>query len=65
MSFVVTWMNLEIIILSEVNQTKTNVQSKKKDTNELISKMEIDSPTQKTNLWLPKEKERERDKLKV
>ena len=24
---------------------KTNVQSKKKDTNELISKMEIDSPT--------------------
>ena len=39
---------------------KTNVQSKKKDTNELISKMEIDSPTQKTNLWLPKEKERSR-----
>ena len=25
MSFAATWMNLEIIILSEVSQTKTNV----------------------------------------
>ena len=25
MSFTKTWMNLEIIILSEVNQTKTNI----------------------------------------
>ena len=27
---------------------------KKNDTNELIYKTEIDSETQKTNLWLPK-----------
>ena len=29
---------------------------KKKDTNELISKTETDSQTQKTNLWLSKGK---------
>ena len=29
---------------------------KKNDTNELIYKIEIDSQTQKTNLWLPKGK---------
>ena len=29
---------------------------KKKDTNELIYKTEIDSQTWKTNLWLPKGK---------
>ena len=51
-SFAVTWMDLEIIILSEVSQTKTNViwyhlyvESKKKDMNELIYKTEIDSQT--------------------
>ena len=32
----------------------TYVESKKNDTNELIYKKEIDSQTQKTNLWLPK-----------
>ena len=31
-------------------------KKKKKDTNELISKTERDSQTQKTNLWLPKGK---------
>ena len=47
-----TWMDLEIIVLSEVNQTKTNtiwyhlyVESKKKDANELIYKTEIDPQT--------------------
>ena len=30
---------------------------KKNDTNEVIYKTEIDSQTQKTNLWLPKGKE--------
>ena len=49
-------MDLEIIVLSEVSQTKTNiiyhfyVESKNKDTNELIYKTEIDP---KTNLLLP------------
>ena len=45
-------MGIEIIILSEVNQTKTNiigyhlhVESKKNDTNKLIYKAEIDSQT--------------------
>ena len=39
MPFVATWMNLEIIILSEIRQKKANishVESKKDDTNELI-----------------------------
>ena len=65
MPLVVTWMNLEITILSEVNQTEkdkyhmisTSMWSlKKKDTNELIYKIEIDSQIQKTNLWLAKGK---------
>ena len=45
-----TWMDIEIIILSEVRQRKTNiicyhlyVASLKNDTNELIYKTEIDS----------------------
>ena len=41
------------------------VESKKSDTNELIYKTEIDSQTQKTNLWLPKEKGGGRDKLGI
>ena len=60
MPFAATWMDVEIIILSEVRQRKTNimgycsyVESKKKGTNELIYKTEIESQMQKTNLWLP------------
>ena len=55
-------MDLQIIILSEVSQTKTNIiyhlymESKKNDTNELLYKTEIDPQTQKTNLRLPKGK---------
>ena len=63
MPFAATWMDLEIIILSEISQRKARtplyhlyVESKKNDTNELIYKTEIDSQTQKTNLWLPKQK---------
>ena len=59
MPFSATWMDLEIIILSEVSQTKTNiiydlyVESKKR-TNELFHSAETDSQSLKTNLWLPK-----------
>ena len=40
------------------------MEYKKNDTNELIYKVEIDSQTQKTNLWLPKG-EGGRDKLRI
>ena len=50
MSFAATWMDLEIVILSEISQTETNIigyhlfveSKKKKDTNELIYKAEIE-----------------------
>ena len=52
MPFAATWMDLEIIILSEVSQTKkdkchdiTYTWNLKKDTNELICKTETDSQT--------------------
>ena len=38
---------------------------KKNETNKNIYKTETDSHTQKTNLWLPKGKDRGRDQLKV
>ena len=54
-----TWMDIETIILSEVNQTKTNsmwyhlyVESKNIIQMNLFTKQ--DSQTSKTNLWLPK-----------
>ena len=51
--FAATWMDLEIIILSEVSQTEKDSYHMislicgifKKDTNELIYKTEIDSQT--------------------
>ena len=50
MPFAATWMDLEIIILSEVSQTEkdkyhdiTYMWNLKYDTNELIYKTEIDS----------------------
>ena len=50
MPFAATWMDLEIIILSEVSQTNKNiiwyhlyVESKKNDINELTSKTGVDS----------------------
>ena len=50
MPFAATWMQLDVITLSEVSQRKTNiisyhlyVESKKKGTNEPIYKMEIES----------------------
>ena len=54
MPLATTWIDLEIIILSEINQRKTmyditHMQNLKYDTNEFINKTEIDSWTQKTN----------------
>ena len=52
-----TRTDLEIVILNEVSQRLTYVTAcmwnLKKGTNELIYKTEVESQTQKTNLWLP------------
>ena len=55
MPFEATWMQLKILILCEVRQTVKDKQHlislicgiKKKDTNELICRTEIDSQTEK------------------
>ena len=59
MPFAATWMDLEIIIVSEVSQTEgqitydiTYMRNLKNDTNELIYNTETDSHTSGTNLWL-------------
>ena len=56
-------MDLDIIILSKVSQTKTNkiwyglyAEPKKCDTSKLIYKTETDSQSQRKNLWLPEGK---------
>ena len=59
MSFAVTWMDLEFIILSEVRKRKTNImgyhlhmESKvNNDTNELIYETETDSNFEKKNTY--------------
>ena len=58
MSFAATWMDLEIITPSEINQTEKDTYRmislicgiKKSDTGELVYKTETDSGTWKTNL---------------
>ena len=61
MLFASTWMDLEIIILSQTEKRQISYVitymwnlKKKKDTKELIYKNETDSQTLKTNLWLRK-----------
>ena len=57
MPFAATWMDLQIIRLSEVSQTEKGKNHMITHIwNELISKRETDSQTQKTNLRLPKRK---------
>ena len=58
-----TWMDLEIMILSEVSLKEkdkhhviTQVQNLEYDTNGFIYKTKTGSQTQKTSLCLPKEK---------
>ena len=59
MPFAATWMDLEIIVLSEVSQRKkiscgiTYMWNLKNDTNELTKQKQ--TQIQKTNLWSPKE----------
>ena len=64
MPFAATWMELEIIILSEVRLTSerqtsydiTHMWNLKKNTNKLICRTETDSQTLR-NLWSPKERD--------
>ena len=72
MPFAVTWMELEILILSDISHKEkdkyhyiTYLWNLKYGTNEPIHKTEIDSQTKKTNLWLPEGKGAGRDKLGV
>ena len=64
MAVAATWMDLEIIILSEVIQTEKDKHHMvslicgihKNDAKELINKMETKAQILKSNFWLPKGK---------
>ena len=62
MPFAATWMDIGVIVLSEVSQRKTNIiwyhlyVECKKSYKLTFYRTETDLPTQKTNSWLPKEK---------
>ena len=67
MPFAATLMQLEIVILSEAGQTEkdnyyiTNKWNLKNNANKFIYKIETDLQTEKIDLWLPNEKEKERE----
>ena len=69
--FAATWMVLEIITLTAVNQRQVSYDATcgwnpQNDMSELIYRAETDPQTEKTNLWLTKGKEEgRRDKLGV
>ena len=67
MPFAAMWMQLEIIILSEVRETQAwyHVCNVKYYANELIYRTETELQTSKTNLWYQREKNRWKDKLEV
>ena len=61
MSFVAAWMELEILMLSEVSQKEKDkyqmlslIWNLKYDTDEFIYETESDPWTQRTDLWLPR-----------
>jgi len=59
MPYAVTWVLLEITIISQVRERQipydtTYTWNLKYDTNEPIYKTEIDPQTQRTDLWLPR-----------
>ena len=61
--FAATWMDLEIIILSEVSQKEKEISyvitytwNLKYGTNELIYEAETESQTERTDLWLLQER---------
>ena len=60
MPFSGTWIDMEIIILTEVSQKETYdityMQNLKYDTNEPIYKTETDSQTKKINSQLPEKR---------
>ena len=70
MPFTGTWMQLEILILSEVSQKEkekhhdiTYMWNLKYGTDEPIYTRETDSQTWRTELWLPRRRGREWDCL--
>ena len=71
MPFAVTWMELKILILSEVKRERqipydiTYMWNPKYGTNEPIYRTEINSWIWRANLWLPRRRGREWDGLGV
>ena len=58
------WIDLETLTQSQVSQKEQNkyymilliCEIQKKDTNELICKVDIETQTERTNVWIPRGK---------